>query len=284
MRQVLEKMALRMRNATVYKAYATWEENASEMKHLAAVAVKVVLRWQNQVASKMFMSWDEKWRESKRLRRVADKVVKLWTHSTMFGAWCSWLELVEESQKRLESSTSDAKDEEMRTQISGLASQVDNLGRDLGESKERENQLSKKLAASWKEVSNLGKECEAWRAGGEKQENAMVESKRLLQESLALLRTSEQKEMVLEQQLIDVQATAFEVSSQLVMSDREILRARKELSRARAGEAKALQDAENLLDKVRTLEIEQKSGLVVLTQDMNIVQKMSRVSLNGETL
>ena len=79
-------MALRMRNATVFKAYATWEENAGEMKHLAAVAVKVLLRWQNQVASKMFMTWEEKWRESKRLRRVADKVFKQWTHSSLWKA------------------------------------------------------------------------------------------------------------------------------------------------------------------------------------------------------
>jgi hypothetical protein len=97
--------------------------------------------------------------------------------------------------------------------------QVDALGTDLSLSKERENQLSKKLAASWKEVSNIGRECEALRVGGESQEIAMVEAQKLLQDTVTLMRVSTQKESLLEQQLAEAQASAFEVSSQVSLSD-----------------------------------------------------------------
>ena len=125
--------------------------------------------------------------------------------------------------------------------------QIASLNADLGSSKEREEQLSKKLAASWKEVSNISRECEALRLGGEEQEKGMDEAQEKLREFMLLVRDFEEKESLHQKHHAELQAAAFDMSSQLLMSDREVLRSRKELSRALAGEARVRSDADEQL-------------------------------------
>ena len=130
--------------------------------------------------------------------------------------------------------------------------QIASLNADLGSSKEREEQLSKKLAASWKEVSNISRECEALRLGGEEQEKGMDEAQEKLREFMLLVRDFEEKESLHQKHHAELQAAAFDMSSQLLMSDREVLRSRKELSRALAGEARVRSDAD---EQLKTLKV-----------------------------
>mmetsp|Transcript_14999 Transcript_14999/g.21856 ORF Transcript_14999/g.21856 Transcript_14999/m.21856 type:complete len:742 (-) Transcript_14999:123-2348(-) len=312
-KNVLEKMVLRMMNASIFTAIRTWQENVGDIHRKRDVMLKLVVRMQNMLASRCMQRWIEvtadevrkaavlqrivrRWinmtlgttfctwmdsvSEGKRLRRMASRVVQQWSAATIARAWSSWVDMTDEAARLQESSTSTAKEEETQLHVNELVSQIDVLGVDLSLSKGRENQLSKKLAASWKEVSNIGRECEALRLGGENQEIAMVGAQKLLQECLAVLRARELSEHMLEGQLADMQTSAFEVSTQLVMSDREVLRARKDLSRARAGEARVVQEAEDQTDKIAKKEADLKGQLqyycTAISADLKITHQISQ--------
>jgi hypothetical protein len=169
-KRVLETMARRMCNAGMYKAWATWLENAKELKRQAVVRNKVLLRWKNQSMAKIYQFWVSSCLDSKRIKLNTTRVVNHWTRATISRALSSWILAIlqtKDSAKQFVEEAAMANEEQRRSQAIELASQVDNLGVELTSSKERENQLSKKLAASWKEVAIIGRECEALRVGAE---------------------------------------------------------------------------------------------------------------------
>ena len=84
-------------------------------------------------------------------------------------------------------------------------------------------------------------------------------------ETLELLRATQQKEETLQQQLKELQTVAFDMSSQLVMGDREILRTRKELTRALASEARIRTEADEQLKTMRSKEADLRAQLAEIS-------------------
>ena len=80
----------------------------------------------------------------------------------------------------------------------------------------------------------------------------MDEAQEKLREFMLLVRDFEEKESLHQKHHAELQAAAFDMSSQLLMSDREVLRSRKELSRALAGEARVRSDAD---EQLKTLKV-----------------------------
>ena len=99
-----------------------------------------------------------------------------------------------------------------------------------------------------------------------------------ISETLELLRATQQKEETLQQQLKELQTVAFDMSSQLVMGDREILRTRKELTRALASEARIRTEADEQLKTMRSKEADLRAQLA----EISAAKKASmRLSIEG---
>ena len=75
-RGVLEQMALRMRNAGICKAYATWAENAAEAMRLKRKAKMVKRRMLNQAQAGALARWRTNMRELARQRHIMDRILR----------------------------------------------------------------------------------------------------------------------------------------------------------------------------------------------------------------
>ncbi len=76
MRRVLQRMALRMRNAGICKAYATWAENAAEAMRLKLKAKMVVRRFWNQAQAGALERWRTNVSELARQRGIMDRILR----------------------------------------------------------------------------------------------------------------------------------------------------------------------------------------------------------------
>ena len=66
---VLEKMAIRMKNTLVYKSLSTWQQNAGDVRQQRSVLVKMALRMRNACSFKAFLSWSDHAAHIRLLRR-----------------------------------------------------------------------------------------------------------------------------------------------------------------------------------------------------------------------
>jgi hypothetical protein len=82
-----------MRSAGMRKAWASWLDNAMELKRQAGVWNKVLLWRKSQSMAKMYEDWGTSCLESKRLRRTSANVVRQWMLGVMARAWAAWSEL-----------------------------------------------------------------------------------------------------------------------------------------------------------------------------------------------
>ena len=245
LRRAAHKIIGRMKLLHLARPWTAWVLRSEERKRLKRAAELVLKRWLARGLTAPFFGWLVSSDAARVAKAKVDKIIRGWKNMSILSAFQSWSEhALSEREQREVHDREEMLLEQKRSQEGELGFQINSLGSELSASKERETQLSKKLAASWKEVSNIGRECEALRAGGENQEIAMVGAEKMLNECLSVLKVRKQKEAVLERQLSDVQASAFEVSTQLVQRDREILRVRKELGRARAAESSSLKQEE----------------------------------------
>ena len=92
-RSALEKAAMRMRNAGLYKAWASWADTAKERRRQRSVMSRVGQRMKN-AGFCCFVSWREHVAEGKRKRNITEaknlKALAIWrTRATLgyFGAW-----------------------------------------------------------------------------------------------------------------------------------------------------------------------------------------------------
>jgi len=262
-RGVLKRMAQRMQNVLLYKGWSSWADNVRERLRQRGVLERMALRMQNVLLYKGWARWAEHATEARRQRDILGKILLRMRNAGMYQAYASWSEHTQHELAQRE--TKDREElllDQQRSQGHELGFQIHSLGVELNASKERENQLSKKLAASWKEVSNIGRECESLRAGGESQEMAMVAAEKMLQECLSVLKVRKQKEALLEQQLCDVRASAFEVSTNLVQTRREMDKVQKELGRARADQSSVVKLAAEQEQKMREQRAQQQALLM----------------------
>jgi hypothetical protein len=91
---VLQKMALRMRHAGMYKAWAWWryhdKAKVKETRKIIDAGAKVILRWQRLGLSKGFYGWSEHAASQRRMAIAAKKIVTRWEkmkYAKAFGAW-----------------------------------------------------------------------------------------------------------------------------------------------------------------------------------------------------
>ena len=99
-RGVLQRMASVMRHHATYKAYMTWGTNVYNIRRQRGKLTTVTQRMRNAAASRAFFSWLDRLQQQQRLRLAAHRVIKRWIHSAMAAAWTNWQEAVEKTVRK----------------------------------------------------------------------------------------------------------------------------------------------------------------------------------------
>jgi len=89
-KRVLGKMALRMRNAGMYKAWASWCENAKELQRQRSLLGKIALRTKNSGMYKAWSTWYDNFKDLQRQRSLLDKMALRMRNSGIYKAWAWW--------------------------------------------------------------------------------------------------------------------------------------------------------------------------------------------------
>ena len=71
----MQRVALRMKSAGMFAAFARWQENIEEKKAMAAKSMRVVMRWKKQAAVRCLEAWGQLTAEEVQKRIVMKKIV-----------------------------------------------------------------------------------------------------------------------------------------------------------------------------------------------------------------
>ena len=86
-RAIIQRTAMRMQFLVMYKAYATWADQAKHQRRIQDVCSRVLLKMMNRSLDVFFCTWHA----NARARAMLYRILGHWAHRTLSAAFAAWL-------------------------------------------------------------------------------------------------------------------------------------------------------------------------------------------------
>lgn len=89
-RCIIERVVLRMTNASKFASFERWRQTITEKKAMEAMSTKVVLRWKLQMVVRCFGTWSELTADEVQKRDLMREIVRRMLHRNLSFAMDLW--------------------------------------------------------------------------------------------------------------------------------------------------------------------------------------------------